>query len=182
MKPLKKMAMAALCALALQGCAANDRVGLTFLFLNMGQYGIGVTRFDVDGRQLGGPGALGSDRHLLTPEIGGGKQMSYMPEKGRGPSVPEEIVVEWSVATPEVVEARRYRNARFKLYSPQWMEETARINETAPHYLQRIDLKALLTPELINQVKSDRRGTQLKLLVKFNHDKVDVTARAEKWR
>jgi hypothetical protein len=128
-------------------------------------------------RQVCGP-----YRHLRTPEIGGGKQMSYMPEKGRGPSVPEEIVVEWTVATPEVVEARRDRNARFKLYSPQWMEETARINETAPHYVQRIDLKALLTPELIDQVRSDLRGTQLKLQVKFNHDKVDVTARAEKWR
>lgn len=181
MKWLVLVAMA-LCTVMLPGCANDERVGLTLLFLNMGHDTIGVAQFDVDGRQLGGPGVLGSDRHQMTPELGGGKQMSYMPERGQGPAVPEEIVVSWTVATPAVVEARRLRDLSFKHYSPPWMAETARINKAAPRYTQRIHLKPLLTPALIEQVKSDRHGTQLKLLIKFNQDKVDITAKAEKWR
>lgn len=171
-----------LCTVMLPGCASDERVGLTLLFLNMGHDSIGVTQFDVDGRQLGGPGALGSDRHQITPEIGGGKQMSYMPERGQGPAVPEEIVVSWMVATPAYDQAWEQLSKRTDKYSKPWMLEVDKLNASAPHYTKRIPLKPLLTPALIEQVKSDRHGTQLKLLVKINQDKVDITAKAEKWR
>ena len=174
--------MVTLWALALQGCAADERVGLTLLFLNMGHDSIGVTRFDVDGRRLGGPGALGGGANVKDYESRSGAQMSYMPERGKGPAIPEVVEIAWTVATPAIEEARRLRDLSFKDYSPQWMVETDRINKMSPRYVQRINLQPLLTPKLIEQVKSDRHGTQLKLLIKFNQNKVEIKATAEKWR
>jgi hypothetical protein len=183
----KKSLLVALCVLIISGCNADDRVGLTLLFLNLGKDSISVTRFDIDGRKFGGPGGLGGwqgkDPLPSDPEwVLDGAQMSYMPERGKGPSVPEVVDVEWMVVTPAIEQARVSRDKSFTDYSPGWMAATEQINKMTPSYAKRINLNTLLTPALIEQVKANRHGTQLKLVIKFNNDQVDIKAKAEKWR
>jgi hypothetical protein len=157
----------------LQGCAhANDSVGMTLLFTNKGPYSIGVIRFDPDGQRGPTPGSLG---------VGGSKQMAFMAgDSKRG--VPQFVELEWMVATPEIINLRAKRDQAFSDYSKPWMDETDRINNTAPHYIRRIDLTALLTPELLTQVHANRRNTHLKLTVVFTDGDVVVTTTPEIWR
>lgn len=51
-----------------------------------------------------------------------------------------------------------------------------------PTHRQRVDLRPVVTPELLKTVRADGNNTQLKLTFTFNNDKLDVKAAAYKWR
>jgi hypothetical protein len=175
---LLSTALLALCLISsylLNGCAnAQDTypLGMSLLFTNKASYSIGVHRFAPNGLTGPVPGALG---------IGGSAQMSFMAgDSKRG--VPQFVDIEWTVTTPEISEAQRQKDIRFKEYSTEWREETERIYAMSPMHKRRIDLTPILTPELLTQVRANRRNTQLKLKVVFTDDDVTVTASAEVWR
>ena len=170
----------------LNGCAnaSGDRVGMSLHFINRGTYSIGVHRFAPDGITGPVPGALGPDgnsQELNKQDSQVGAHMSFMPaDSKRG--IPQFIDIEWTVTTPEISEAQRQKSIRFKEYSPEWREETLRIYAMSPMHKRRIDLTPILTPELLAQVRANRKNTQLKLKVVFTDNDVTVTASAEVWR
>jgi hypothetical protein len=51
-----------------------------------------------------------------------------------------------------------------------------------PPIRQRVDLRPLLTPELLAQVRANRINTQLLLTVVFTGGQVQISAQAEQWR
>ena len=159
----------------LSACAnAQDthHLGMSLLFTNKASNGIGVRRFATDGLTGPVPGALG---------VGGSAQMSFMAgDSKRG--VPQFVDIEWTVTTPEISEAQRQKDIRFKEYSTEWREETERIYAMSPMHKRRIDLTPILTPELLTQMRANRKNTQLKLKVVFTDDDVGITASAEVWR
>jgi hypothetical protein len=157
----------------LQGCAhANDSVGMTLLFTNKGPYSIGVLRFDPDGQRGPTPGSIG---------VGGSAQMAFMAgDSQRG--VPQFVEVEWMVATPGYDRSWEVLKNRQDKYSKQWMKNVDEVNFQAPHHMRRIDLTALLTPELLTQVRANRSTTHLKLTVVFKDDNASITAEPEVWR
>ncbi len=164
--------------------ASDDRVGMNLHFINRGAYYIGVHRFAPDGITGPVPGALGPDgnsqeRNKQDSQVG--KSMSFMPsDRKRG--APQFVDIEWTVTTPEISEAQRQKDIRFKEYSTEWREETERIYAMSPMHKRRIDLTPILTPELLAQVRANRKNTQLKLKVVFTDDDVTITASAEVWR
>ena len=159
----------------LHGCAiAQDGqpVGITLLFINKGSYSMGVHRFAQDGQTGPVPGALG---------VGGSAQMSFIPaDSKRG--VPQFVDIEWTIATPMITAMRESRDACHELYSNAWIAETKEINLATPMHKRRIALTSILTPELLAQVRANRKNTLLKLKVVFTDDDVTVTASAEVWR
>jgi hypothetical protein len=113
--------------------------------------------------------------------VSGSAQMSFMGgDSQRG--IPLFVDIEWTVKTPEISEAQRQKDIRFKEYSAEWRQETERIYAMSPMHKRRIDLTPILTPELLAQVRANRKNTQLKLKVVFTDDDVTVTASAEVWR
>jgi hypothetical protein len=175
---LLSAALIALCLIffhPLNGCAnAQDThpLGMSLLFTNKASYSIGVHRFAPGGLTGPVPGALG---------VGGSAQMSFMAGDSK-PSVPQFVDIEWTVTTSEISEAQRQKDIRFKEYSTEWREETERIYAMSPMHKRRIDLTPILTPELLAQVRANRKNTQLKLKVVFTDDDVGITASAEVWR
>ncbi len=159
----------------LSACAnAQDThpLGMTLLFTNKASHGIGVHRFAPDGLTGPVPGAIG---------VSGSAQMSFMGgDSQRG--IPLFVDIEWTVKTPEISEVQRQKDIRFKEYSAEWRQETERIYAMSPMHKRRIDLTPILTPELLAQVRANRKNTQLKLKVVFTDDDVTVTASAEVWR
>ncbi len=164
--------------------ASNDRLGMSLHFINRGTYYIGVHRFAPDGITGPVPGALGPDgnsQELNKQDSQVGKSMSFMPgDSKRG--IPKFVDIEWTVTTPEISEAQRQKSIRFKDYSTEWREETQRIYAMSPIHKRRIDLTPILTPELLAQVRANRKNTHLKLKVVFTDDDVTVTASADVWR
>jgi hypothetical protein len=175
---LLSTALIALCLIffhLLNGCAnAQDThpLGMSLLFTNNASYSIGVRRFAPDGLTGPVPGALG---------VGGSAQMSFMAgDSKRG--TPQYVEIEWTVATPQITSMRESRDKRHELYSNAWIAETKEINLATPIHKRRIDLSPILTPELLAQVRTNRKTTQLKLKVVFTDDDVGITASAEVWR
>ncbi len=164
--------------------ASNDRLGMSLHFINRGTYYIGVHRFAPDGITGPVPGALGPDgnsQELNKQDSQVGKSMSFMPgDSKRG--IPKFVDIEWTVTTPEISEAQRQKSIRFKDYSTEWREETQGIYAMSPIHKRRIDLTPILTPELLAQVRANRKNTHLKLKVVFTDDDVTVTASADVWR
>lgn len=164
--------------------ASDDRVGMSLHFINRGTYGIGVARFALDGITGPVPGALGPDgnsqeRNKQDSQVG--KSMSFMPSDNKR-GVPQFADIEWMVATPAYNRAWVELSHRTDKYSKQWMTDVDEVNANAPRYKRRIDLTPILTPELLTQVRANRKNTQLKLKVVFTDDDVTVTASAEVWR
>jgi hypothetical protein len=164
-----------LLATLLTSCRADDKpVGMTLLFQSAGRP-VGVQRFDPDGIRGPVPGAVGG----MSPR--GGAEMSFMPgDSKRG--MPKFVDVEWMVATAEYEKEREALHSRNDRYSEQWIQDSKRSNQRAPHYTRRIDLTPIVTPDLVEQVRADRQNTQLKLIITFNNDEVDIQAVAYKWR
>ncbi len=155
------------------GTGQQRPVGLTLLFLNVGQDSIGVTRFDPDGFKGPTPGGLGAG--------GGGAQMTFMPgDSKRG--LPQFVDVEWVVTTPAIKALQQSRNSNFELYKQPWMEETDRINSITPKYLRRVALNELLTPALLEALRVNPKSGNIKLTVKFNNDQVKIEAQPEQFR
>ncbi len=172
--------------------AGDDRVGMSLHFVNRGINSIGVYRFAPDGLEGPVPGALGPDgnsyeRNKQDSQVG--KSMSFMPTDSKH-GVPQFVDIEWFVSTPEYRAAFSEYKQRLPLRGGmiskeeliQQKIERETIETLGRTYKRRIDLTPILTPELLTQVRANRKNTQLKLKVVFTDDDVTVTASAEVWR
>lgn len=158
-------------------CRADDRpIGITLLFQSAGRPVV-VQRFDPDGMRGPVPGAVGG----IYPR--GGAEMSFMPGDSRR-GWPTFVEIEWVVPTKEfeVWSAGRKKKSNAERYTPAGQAEYRQEWAKVPSYTKRIDLTSSITPELIAQVRADRQNTQLKLIITFNNDDVDIKALAYKWR
>jgi len=169
--------MMGLLATVLSSCLANDKpIGMTLLFQSAGRP-VGVQRFDPDGMRGPVPGSVGG----MSPR--GGAEMSFMPgDSKRG--MPQFVDVAWVVPTLEAdawVKSQESLPNSIK-YSPEGIAESKRMANKQPHYNKRIDLTPIITPELVAQVRTDAQNTQLKLIITFNNEEVDIKAVAYKWR
>ena len=98
-------------------------------------------------------------------------------------AVPQFVDVAWVERTAEYTAwsseyhrrpaALKYSAASTAEYKVEWSKQ--------PHHTRRVDLRPILTPELLAQVRKDYRGTQLKLIITFNNEQVDIKAEAYKW-
>ena len=166
-----------LLSITLTSCRADDKpIGMTLLFQSAGRP-VGVQRFDPDGMRGPVPGAVGA----MFPR--GGAEMSFMPgDSKRG--MPQFVDVAWVVPTPESDAWIKNRDSlpNSVRYSPEGIAESKAVGDKQPHYAKRIDLTPIITPELLAQVRADAQNTQLKLIITFNNDDVDIQAMAYKWR
>ena len=159
----------------LSSCRADDKpIGMSLLFQSAGRT-VGVKRFDPDGMRGPVPGAVGG----IYPR--GGKEMSFMPGDSKR-AVPRFVDISWMVATPTYDKQWEILSGRDDKYSKQWLADVEAVNASAPNYTRRIDLFSIITPDLISQVRADSHNTQLKLVITFNNDDVDIKAMAYKWR
>jgi hypothetical protein len=169
--------MVSLLAMTLSACRADEgAVGMTLLFLNVGEDDIVVKRFDPDGLRGPVPGALGAS----STE---GKQMAFMPgDSPRG--MPQFVEVEWIIPNAEYLawSKENSKKSSSDQYSKQNMADYKRLWNKNPQHSRRIDLTPVITPELLAQVRADRQNTQLKLTITFNNDEVNIRAEAYKWR
>jgi hypothetical protein len=190
----RRALMFLLLAELLSACAnaGDDRVGMSLHFVNRGINSIGVYRFAPDGLEGPVPGALGPDgnsyeRNKQDSQVG--KSMSFMPTDSKH-GVPQFVDIEWFVSTPEYRAAFSEYKQRLPLRGGmiskeeliQQKIERETIETLGRTYKRRIDLTPILTPELLTQVRANRKNTQLKLKVVFTDDDVTVTASAEVWR
>lgn len=167
--------MMGLLASVLSSSPADDKpVGMTLLFQSSGMP-VGVLRFDPDGRRGPVPGAVGG----MYPR--GGAELTFMPSDSKH-GLPKFVNVEWMVATPEYDEKWKNLSSRADKHSKPWIADVEAVNAKAPHHTKRVDLTPIITPELVDQVRLDRQNTQLKLIITFNNDDMDIKALAYKWR
>jgi hypothetical protein len=96
--------------------------------------------------------------------------------------VPQFVDVAWMVATPEYKTEWKYVATRAEKHSKAWDAAVDAVNANAPHYAKRIDLKPIITQEVVEKVRSHSQNTQLKLIITFNNDDVDIQAIAYQWR
>jgi hypothetical protein len=168
--------IAGLLVAPLIGCRAIENpIGMTLLFQCAG-HEVVVQRFDPDGQRGPVPGSVGS----MSPR--GGKEMSFMPGDSKR-AVPQFVDVAWVERTAEYTAwsseyhrrpaEQKYSAASSAEYKVEWAKQ--------PHHTRRVDLRPILTPELVAQVRKDYRGTQLKLIITFNNEQVDIKAEAYKW-
>ncbi|WP_211452378.1 hypothetical protein [Collimonas antrihumi] len=174
-----RVLMMGLLATFLASCRADDKpIGMTLLFQSAGRP-VGVRRFDPDGLQGPTPGGVRG----MAPR--GGAEMAFMPGDGKH-GVPKFVDVVWAVPTPESQQAvSKIEKPTGGVSKEQWDGYMAKLNEAyrlTPIYSRRIDLTSVVTPELITQVRADRQNTQLKLIITFNNEDVDIKAVAYKWR
>jgi hypothetical protein len=171
--------MIALLSGLLTACLVDEGpVGMSLLFQSAGREVL-VQKFDFDGQRGPVPGAVGG----MWPR--GGKHMTFMPgDSKRG--VPSYVDVGWLIWTDEFnawfesIE-KRPEGERY-IYTPEGRAEYQREWAKNLRYERRIDLRPIITPELIAKVRADRRGSLLKLIITFNNDEVDIKAEVEKWR
>jgi hypothetical protein len=155
------------------GCASRrEGIGLSLEFYNKGSRPLATRRFDFDGKRGPIPGYLGPG--------GGGKQMGFMPGDIKG-GVPKSVETEWVIHSEEYTSWSK-NTSREEKDSSEHREIYRKLWAANPHYVQRVDLTPILTPELIAKVQTDRENTQLKMIVIFRDDKVEITAKPYKWR
>lgn len=106
--------------------------------------------------------------------------MSFMSGDIKG-VVPKSVEAEWISYSQEFT--------NWSKNTPYWEKDSKENNDifdklwpTNSTYIQRIDLTSILTPELIEKIQADREKTQLKMIVIFRDDKVEITAEPYKWR
>jgi hypothetical protein len=170
------ISIAGLLIATLIGCRSNENpIGMTLLFQCAG-HEVVVQRFDPDGQRGPVPGSVGS----MSPR--GGKEMSFMPGDSKR-ALPQYVDLAWVERSEEFTEwVKTYvRRPREEKYSPAVMTEYKIVWAKQPHHTRRVDLRPILTPELLAQVRKDYRGTQLKLIITFNNEQVDIKAEAYKW-
>ncbi|MDR6730286.1 hypothetical protein [Delftia lacustris] len=159
---------------SLIGCAHREPgIGLSLEFYNKGSHPLATRRFDFDGKRGPIPGYLG-------PSLTNSKNMGFMPGDIKS-GVPKFVEAEWVLHSEEFLawsnntpDNERYSKENREIYRKLWAAN--------PHYVQRIELTPMLTPELIAKVQADRSNTQLKMIVIFRDDKVEITAKPYKWR
>ena len=108
--------------------------------------------------------------------------MSFMPGDSKR-AVPQFVDVAWVERSTEFTEwIEMYeRKPHDEQYTPAVRAEYRAVWARQPHHTRRVDLRPILTPELLAQVRKDYRGTQLKLIITFNNEQVDIKAEAYKW-
>nr|KAJ8741723.1 hypothetical protein H9T68_21395 [Delftia sp. PS-11] len=106
--------------------------------------------------------------------------MSFMPGDRKG-GIPQSVEAEWILHSEEY-SAWSKRTPDNEVYTKENQEIYQKLWAANPHYIQRVDLAPILTPELIEQVRADRKNTQLKMTVIYRDDKVEITASTYKWR
>jgi hypothetical protein len=161
-------------ASSLIGCAhRKPGFGLSLKFYNKGSRPLVARRFDFDGKRGPIPGYLG-------PSNTEGAIMSFMSGDIKG-GVPKSVEAEWISYSQEFT--------NWSKNTPYWEKDSKENNDifdklwpTNSTYIQRIDLTPILTPELIEKVQADREKTQLKMIVIFIDEKVEITAEPYKWR
>lgn len=159
--------------LSIGGCASRGSgIGLSLEFYNKGTRPLLVKRFDSDEKRGPVPGHLGPQ--------GGGARMAFMPGDLKE-GISNFIEVEWFLHSEEFL-AWSNNTPDNERYSKENREIFRKLWATNPHYVQRIELTPILTPELIAKVQADRSNTQLKMIVIFRDDKVEITAKPYKWR
>jgi hypothetical protein len=155
------------------GCASRvAEIGLSLEFYNKGSRPLATRRFDFDGKRGPIPGYLGPG--------GGGASMSFMPGDIKG-GLPKSVEMEWIIHNEEYTNWSK-NTSREEKNSSEHREIYRKLWAANPHYVQRVDLTPILTPELIAKVQTDRENTQLKMIVIFRDDKVEITAKPYKWR
>lgn len=97
--------------------------------------------------------------------------------------MPQFVDVAWVERSTEFTEwIEMYeRKPHDEQYAPAVRAEYRAVWARQPHHTHRVDLRPILTPELLAQVRKDYRGTQLKLIITFNNEQVDIKAEAYKW-
>lgn len=169
--------MLALLSGLLTACLADEGpVGMSLLFQSAGRPVL-VQKFDIGGQRGPVPGVVGG----MSPK--GGAQMTFMPDDSKR-GVPKFVEVGWLVWTDEYLAWDKAYNEKPSdyRYSVEGQAEYRREWAKNPRYEQRIDLTPVITPELVAQVRADRRGSLLKLIITFNNDQVDIKVEVEKWR
>lgn len=170
------VSIAGLLVASLIGCRSNENpIGMTLLFQCAG-HEVVVQRFDPDGQRGPEPGSVGA----MYPK--GGAIMSFMPGDSKR-AVPQFVDVAWVERSTEFTEwIEMYeRKPHDEQYTPAVRAEYRAVWARQPHHTRRVDLRPILTPELLAQVRKDYRGTQLKLIITFNNEQVDIKAEAYKW-
>jgi hypothetical protein len=171
------VAMATIGSVLLASCASYaEPIGMTLSFQSAGRPVV-VKRFDPDGLRGPTPGTLGS----MGPK--GGAEMAFIPEESKT-GIPQFVEIEWIVPTADYVKwsLQNQLKSRGEQYSQLGLSEYRREWAKNPRYMRRIDLTTIVTPTLIQQVRSDAHNTQLKLIITFNNDNVDIVAMAYQWR
>jgi hypothetical protein len=167
-------------AMLLASCRADDKpVGMTLLFQSADRPVV-VQRFDPDGMRGPVPGSVRG----MSPR--GGAEMSFMPgDSKRG--MPTFVDVAWVVPRDDFDRWAKEEDQKPKgqINKDELARRRAEFQKrwTAnPSHTKRIDLTPIITPALVAQVRADRQNTQLKLIITFNNDEVNIQARAYKWR
>ena len=176
--------MAALLLGTISACQAVEQpVGMTMLFLNKGNFAIGVKRFDPDGQRGPVPGYLGAEPNDNRNQ--GGAQMSFMPgDSKRG--MPQFVEVEWFQETAESKalqeSVQQPQGTVTKQLWDDYLRKLEEVRERGFTYRKRIDLTPILTSVLIAQARNNPKTTNIKLVVIFKDDQVSIEAMPEKWR
>ena len=165
-----------LMATILTSCRSDEqRAGMTLQFQSAGRP-VGVWRFDPDGVRGPVPGAVDG----MFPN--GGAEMSFIP----GDRMPQFVDLAWVAPLLESGQpASGIEKPPGVMSKMRWRNFLAELNvayRITPTYTRRIDLRSIITPELLGQVRAHAQDTQLKLFITFNNENVDVQAMAYKWR
>jgi hypothetical protein len=174
---LHAIALATTRAFLLASCAPYAQpIGMTLSFQSAGRPVV-VKRFDPDGLRGPTPGTLGS----MGPK--GGAEMAFMPGDSKA-GIPQFVDIEWIVPTPEYEKWSKQSQLKSSgdQYSQFGLSEYRREWAKNPRYTQRVDITSIVTPALVDQVRSNAQNTQLKLIITFNNDNVDIQAIAYQWR
>jgi len=156
------------------GCASRrEGIGLSLEFYNKGSRPLATRRFDFDGKRGPMPGYLG-------PSLTNSKNMGFMPGDIKG-GVPKSVETEWVIHSEEYTYWSK-NTSREEKNSSEHREIYRKLWAANPHYVQRVDLTPILTPEFIEKIQADWENTQLKMIVIFRDDKVEITAEPYKWR
>ena len=111
---------------------------------------------------------------------GGGAHMGFMPGDRKG-GIPQSVEAEW-ILHGEEYSAWSKITPDSEFYTKENQSIFKKLWAANPHYIQRVDLTTILTPDIVAQVRADRKNTQMKMTVIFRDDKVDITAEPYKWR
>ena len=189
----RRTLMFALLVGLLSACAnaSDDRLGMSLHFINRSSHAIIVLHFSPDGAEGPVPGYLGPDgdskeRNSQDSQVGA--HMAYMP-RDRNKGLPKLLVIDWVQETeqskknePSTIEKPSGPKTSQKDWDEYFEKTRAEFINRRLYFKRRIDLTPILTPELLAQVRANRKNTLLKLKVVFTDDDVTVTASPEVWR
>jgi hypothetical protein len=160
----KGLVTAAMMLVTMDCTDADPAIGLSLTFYNGGPDDLVVGRFDPEGIRGPVPGFLGNHA--------GAARIPFLTT-----SLTATPVLQLGFETaPEVGAALNRLNEQYPKYSSLWEQGYAEINEMRPPIRQRVDLRPVLTPELLAQVRANRKSPQLLLTVVFTGGQVQISA------